>query len=121
VPYLDIVSSLSSDGRRLYIMAINKHFDSSIEAAIALRGFQPGSSGTAWTLTGTGIDANTGTTALQGLLRGKAAEDPQNPRFSKGGAGEVTLSSSEVNGIKAQFVYHFPPHSVTSLMLTRAK
>jgi alpha-N-arabinofuranosidase len=121
VPYLDIVSSLSPDGSKLYIMAINKHFDSAIEAEVALRGFQPASSGTAWTLTGTGIDANTGTTALQGLLRGKETEDSQNPRFSKGGAGEVALSSSDVGGIKPQFAYRFPPHSVTSLVLSRAK
>lgn len=121
VPYLDVVSSISSDGRKLYIMAINKHFDSAIEADIGLRSFQPASSGTAWTLTGTGIDANTGTTALKGLLRGKGIEDQQNPRFSKGGAGEVTLSSSEVAGIKSRFAYRFPAHSVTSLELTRAK
>lgn len=121
VPYLDIVSSLSSDGRKLYIMAINKHFDSAIDAEIVLRGFQPALGGTAWTLTGTGIDAHTGTTALQGLLRGKGMEDSQNPRFSKGGAGEVILSSSGVAGIKAQFSYRFPPHSVTSLVLSRAK
>jgi len=121
VPYLDIVSSLSSDGRKLYIIAINKHFDSAIKADIGLRSFQPASSGTAWTLTGTGIDANTGTTALQGLLHGKGTEDQQNPRFSKGGTGEVTLSSSEVTGVKNRFAYRFPPHSVTSLELTRAK
>jgi alpha-L-arabinofuranosidase len=121
VPYLDIVSSLSSDGRKLYIIAINKHFDSAIEASIALRGFQPISSGTAWTLTGTGIDANTGTTPLKvpGLAWGKQTEDQQNPRFSKGGSGEVTLSPSDVTDLRMQFTYRFPPHSVTSLVLTR--
>ena len=123
VPYLDIVSSLSSDGRKLYLMAINKHFDGTIETSITLRGFQPVSGGTAWTLTGTGIDANTGTTPLQvpGLAWGKQIEDQQDPRFSKGGASEVTLSSSEVSGIRTQFTYRFPSHSVTSLELTRAK
>jgi alpha-N-arabinofuranosidase len=122
VPYLDVVSSLSPDGRSLYIMAINKHFDSAIDASLSVRGFQPASLATAWTLTGIGIDANTGTTVIQvpGLHWGRQAEDPQNPRFYKGSPGEVTLSSSNVSGIGPQFTYRFPAHSVTSLMLTGA-
>jgi alpha-L-arabinofuranosidase len=123
VPYLDVVSSLSADGRKLFIMAVNKHFDNTIEATISLRGFQPIAKGTAWTLTGTSIDANTGTTPLRvpGLNWGRQTEDEQNPRFSRGTPAEVTLSSADVPGLKAQFNYRFPPHSVTSLVLTRAK
>ncbi len=123
VPYLDVVSSLSADGRKLYVLAINKHFDSSIEASIALQGFDPASSGTAWILTGTSIDANTGTTPLKapGLPWGKQAEDPQIPRFSSGASGEITMSDSNVTGVGKRFTFRFPPHSITSLVLTRAK
>lgn len=121
VPYLDIVSSLSADGDRLYVMAINKHFDSSIETTIQLQDFEPGARATAWTLTGTGIDAHTGTTPLRvpGIGWAKQVEDKQDRRFSKGGANEITLTSSEVSQVARQFKYNFPPHSVTSLVLTR--
>lgn len=120
VPYLDIVSSLSEDGRQLYILGINKHFDNAIEASITLRNFKPAASATAWTLTGTGIDAHTGTTVIKvpGLSVGKQAEDPQHKRFSKGGPGEITFSSSTATGIGPQFTYRFPARSVTSLVLT---
>ena len=122
VPYLAVVSSLSSDGRKLYILAVNQHFDSPIEGIITVRGFSPASDGTAWTLDGTGIDANTGTTPIRppGMVWGKQIEDKQNPRLYKGGPGEITLVSSPVTGIKAQFNYRLPPHSVTALELTRS-
>src|SRR5439155_26629498 len=103
------------------VLAINKHFDSSIETSITLQGFEPASTGTAWTLTGTNIDANTGTTPLKvpGLSWGKQAEDPQVPRFSKGGSGEITMSDSNFTGVGKRFTFRFPPHSLTSLVLTR--
>ncbi|MGH9784009.1 MAG: hypothetical protein ACRD88_07465, partial [Terriglobia bacterium] len=123
VPYLDVVSSLSADGQRLYILAINKHFDSPIETEITLRGFAADSRAAAWTLNGTGLDAHTGTMpiALPGLRWGRQVEDSRNPRFSKGGPREITLSSSTVNGAGARFTHRFPSHSVTSLELTRAR
>lgn len=121
VPYLDVVSSLTSDGQQLYVLGINKHFDDAFEATITLQGFEPAASATAWTLNGTSIDANTGTTPLKlpGLTWALQAEDSENPRFYKGGPGEVTVSSSAVTGVARTFAYRFPPHSVTSLVLTR--
>jgi alpha-L-arabinofuranosidase len=122
VPYLDVLSALSSDGRLLYVLGINKHFDDTIETTITLRGFEPASTATAWTLNGTGIDANTGTTPLRlpGLTWGRQAEDDENPRFYKGGPGEIRFSSSAVNRLSHTFTYRFPPHSATSLVLTRS-
>jgi alpha-N-arabinofuranosidase len=121
VPYLDVVSSLSADGRELYLVAINKHLDSPIQTAIELKAFVPASSATAWTLNGAGIDANTGTKPLRipGMVWGKQMEDPRNPRYSKGGPGEISFASSMVSGVKQQFSYLFPPHSVTALVLSR--
>ena len=123
VPYLDIVSSLSTDRRTLFIIAINKNFDSSIESSITLRDFNPAPEGIAWTLTGSGIDANTGTMPLRvpGLSWGKQIEDSGAARFYHGGQGEVTLSSAPVTGVANGFTYRFPPHSATSLILTRAQ
>ena len=122
VPYLDVLSSLNSDGSKLYVMAINKDFDSPLETSITLRGFKAAQQGTAWTLTGTAIDANTGTTPLQvpGLHWGRQAQDQQNSRFYHGAPNEVTLASSVVTGLGSRFNYRFPAHSVTSLVLARA-
>src|SRR5262249_12655649 len=65
VPYLDVVSSRSDDGRTVYLMAINRHFDSPVRARISISGRKPVGGGTVWTLNGTGIDANTGTQLFQ--------------------------------------------------------
>ncbi len=119
VPYFDVIASLSADRRELYLIGINKHMDSPAEVEIELNGFAPAPSATAWTLNGTGIDANPGTKPLRGIRWGTQREDPVNPRYSKGGPGEVTLNSSEVTGIKPQFTYTFPAHSVTSLIFRR--
>jgi hypothetical protein len=103
-------------------MAVNKHFDSSIETSIGLRGFSPSAEGTAWTLTGTGIDAHTGTTPLRvpNLPWGKQIEDPENPRFYSTEQNAVTLSSAGFT-VSRPLTYRFPPRSVTSLILTRSK
>jgi alpha-N-arabinofuranosidase len=121
VPYLDIVSSLSTDGETLYIIAVNKHFEAPIEASISLGGFVPTGRGAAWTLTGKAIDAHTGTTPLQipGFGWAKQAAAEKNSRFHRGGPDEISLSSAPVEGVAAEFTYSFPPHSVTSLILER--
>jgi hypothetical protein len=121
VPELDVVSSLSGDGRQLFIMVVNRNFDDAIDASIDLRGFAPSGSGTAWTLNGTGVDANTGTKPLDipGVKWGKQMEDPKQHRFARGGPGEVTLTSSPVSNVSQRFTYRFPAHSATSIMLTR--
>lgn len=121
VPYLDVVSSLSPDGRQLYIIAVNKNFDQTIDTKIDLRGFAPSAQGTAWTLNGTGLDANTGTGIIRvpGMKVPAQAEDPQNPRFYKGGEGEITFAPADFGVSGSQFSYRFPPHSATSIVLTR--
>jgi len=123
VPYLDVISSLSSDRNQLYLIAINKNFDSAIDSTLSLKGFLPNAQAKAWTLTGTSIDANTGTIIIRipGYTFGEQAQDSQNPRFSKGRAEEITFLPSEVHGAGANFSYSFPPRSVTSIMLTRKK
>ena len=120
-PLLDVVSSLSADGRQLFILAINKDFDQAIDGTISLKGFRPAAQGTAWTLNGAGIDAHLGSTVIQvpGLVWGKQIEDSGHQRFSKGGPGEVSLVSAPLRGAADGFTYRFPAHSVTSLVLTR--
>src|SRR5262249_8170224 len=117
VPYLDVVASRSADGKTLYILAVNKHFDSPITGRITLRGFNPSRSGSAWVLNGTAIDANTGTRPREvagSRMPPQASAEPGG-RFDRGGPGEVTLTSEAITNVAPSFEYVFPAHSVTSL------
>jgi alpha-N-arabinofuranosidase len=117
VPYLDVISSRSSDGHTLYLLAINKSFDQPLRGRIRLRGFQPQGKATAWVLNGTGIDANTGTSpvAVPGVKWVRQATDESNPHFERGGAGEIEVTSALLQRTGESFEYTFPAHSVTSL------
>lgn len=120
VPYLDVISSRADDGKTLFVMAINKHFDRSIQAKITLHGFAPTDNGTAWTLQGTGIDANTGTELYKapGVTWARQAADI-NPRFDRGDPREIWIDSSPLRTTTPSFEYAFPAHSVTSLEIHR--
>jgi alpha-N-arabinofuranosidase len=87
VPYLDVVSSRSEDRRTLYLMAVNTNFDSPVRTRISVTGRRPNGAGTAWTLDGAGIDANTGTQLFQapGVHWARQAADEANPKFGQGG------------------------------------
>jgi hypothetical protein len=120
VPYLDVVSSLSADGKKLYIMAVNKNFDSPIQTTFALNGFTPSGSGAAWMLNGTGIDANTGTQWPLAAFFSPAppAVDSIDPQFWYGSPSAVTLINETITtGFNQTFTYTFPAHSATSLEL----
>ena len=119
VPYLDVVASRSQDGSRLFVLAINKHFGSAITAKLDFSGFTPTGEGVARTLSGTGIDANTGTAMKRypGMAFGEPRVADTDPRFLRGGPMEVKLESKPVPGVSGSFEYTFPPHSVTSLEL----
>jgi len=112
VPTLDVLASLDEDRRTLFLMVVNKHFDLPADAAIDLGNFRPSGAGTAWTLDGTGLDANTGTD-LSGW--GLPAQDEINPRFLQGGPSEVAITSAPLDGVRREFRYRFPPHSITSI------
>ncbi len=117
VPYLDVIASRSIDGKTLYVLAINKHFDRDIRARIALTGFKPGLSGTAWTLNGRGIDANTGTELFQapGANWARQAVDEAHQRFDRGGPGEISMTTQKLTRPGETLEWTFQAHSVTSL------
>ncbi len=116
VPYLEVISSLSADGQRLYIMGINKHFDLPITATIQLKGFNPAPDGSVWALLGTGIDANTGNDFPPGNWSPQM-QDALNPRFYKGSPSEVQLIHVPQTSFGQTFTYTFQPHSVMSVEL----
>lgn len=115
VPYLDVVSTTREDRSEVAIAVTNRHFDRAIAARINLSGFSATAAGTAWTLTGTGVDANTGTDVPEILVPQDAAA-PDN-RFFQGGPGEVWVESRDLPASGGWLQYEFPPHSVTVLVL----
>jgi len=121
VPYLDVIASKSTDGKKVVIMAVNKHFDASIDTVIAIKGFESHGKGTAHILSGTGIDANLGATPLNvpGIRWANQATDANNPRFDKGGPGEVTIETATVDSSGSEVRFSFPPHSVTAITIER--
>ncbi len=120
VPYLEVVSSLSANQKKLYVLGINKNFDSPITATIQLNGFTPAADGSAWVLVGTSIDANTGNDLPAGTWPPQM-QDPYTPRFNLGSPNEVQLIHLPQTTFGQTFTFTFPQHSVTSLELHVAK
>lgn len=119
-PFLDVVCSTSATGDTLFILAINKNLDRSVTAQIALDGFAPASTATAYTLSGAQADSNTGTQlpSVPGIVwAAPALLDPVS-EFTSGTPSVVTIRASQVVAGSA-FSYAFPPHSITSLVLSR--
>lgn len=115
VPYLEGVSSISSDGRNVYVIVINQHFDRSITTQINLDGFSA-TSGTAYVVSSTGIDANTGTQPPAGWPAQAVAEP--DGRFYLGGPGEISVTSNNFSASGSTSTYTAPPHSVTALVFS---
>jgi hypothetical protein len=97
-------------------MAINKHFDLPITATIQINGFSPRANGSAWVLTGTSIDANTGNDLPAGTWP-QQMQDPLTPRFYLGSPNEVQLLRLPEIVFGKSFTFTFGQHSVTSLEL----
>lgn len=116
VPYLDVIASTSTDGNTLSIIVTNRHFDRAVDTWINLGNFWASGTGTAWTLNGTALDANTGTDLTPGVA-------PQSfvvpdGRYNQGGQGEIWVDSTNFDATGSVLYYEFPPHSVTALVLT---
>ncbi|HWB83045.1 MAG TPA: hypothetical protein VG675_02815 [Bryobacteraceae bacterium] len=116
VPYLDVVSSVDDTRNTLYIIAINKHFDRAITANIDLGGFSASGQATAWTLDGTAIDANTGTSVLGAGVAPQAVAAPDG-QFENGGADQIWVNSTDLNVSGTYLQYEFPAHSITAIVI----
>jgi alpha-N-arabinofuranosidase len=123
VPYLDVVASLGGGGKSVHVIGINKHFDRDIRARVRISGFIPRGEGRAWTLGGTGIDAHAGSDVFRapGVKWARQASDIENPRFDKGGPGEITVTESSTGTVASDFEYVFPARSVTVIVLPGAR
>ncbi|MCX6623460.1 MAG: hypothetical protein NTY38_20820 [Acidobacteria bacterium] len=120
VPYLDVVASTSAGRDRLYVIAINRHFDQPIAARIHLNGYRPAARAATWTLNGTAIDANTGTELFQapGVQWARQESDGPQGRFRSGGPDEITVAAATFDAIRESFDYSFPAHSITAFEIS---
>lgn len=95
-PYLSAVASLSDDGRKMYLMVINKHPYSNITGNLAFRKFNAADRIETWTLNGPALDSTN-----ESLKPGGTIKTEQ--RSLKTGANTL----------------RFPPHSLTAIELYR--
>jgi len=121
-PYVEAISSISADGASFYVMLINRSFERSAVTEISVSGFQPESRAVARTLTGTSLDAHTGTVVVDvpGLGLARQKQDPDNPRFYEGGPEEIIVETETIE-VGSAFEVTLPRLSVTSLELRRRR
>lgn len=98
IPYLSINSSKSGDGKKIYLMVINKNMDTPETAVIELKNFSPAREGNAWVLNGPSVDATNEINHDNVKVAHKA----------------FTVSGSK-------FEYTFEPHSLTAIEIDRVK
>jgi len=98
VPYLTVNASKSSDGKKVYLMVVNKNIDEEMIFSIELKNFISSSKGQAWILGGPSIDATN-------------EEKPDN----------VKIAHKRFDIEKNTFVFTFEPHSVTAIEIKRSR
>lgn len=115
VPYVEAISSLSADGKKLYVMVINKHLSSRMNANVQIRNFAPRSTVTVRTLTAASPDANNGNDLLEipGIMWATQAVAPGGS-FNSGAPGTVQITQ-RLAAMASPYVYSAPPMSVTVL------
>lgn len=116
VPYVEVVASRSRNRRKLRWIAINKHFDQSIETTFRFEGRVPSGIWRTRTLSGTAIDAHTGTELpnVAGLNWAKQETAPGKSSFYSTSDREVTLVESVWNSLPTRGTYKLPAFSVTA-------
>jgi len=92
IPYLSVNASESKDGKKVYLMVINKNLENSETTTINLKDFTPSGEGQAWVLNGPAVDST----------------NEQNHDNVK-----VTPRKFKVDS--NSFEYTFEPHSLTAI------
>lgn len=126
VPYLDVTATADDANSSLRLMVVNKHFDRTIRVAFQAEGFSAIGPAEIATLTGTALDANTGTELkLYGDLEAdhfapQAELEPER-RFSMGSPNEIWIERRMVEVRSSCFEIEFPKHSVSSVVIPGVK
>ena len=120
VPYIEAISSLSADRTRMYVILINKHFNTAINVNVQLHNFPAGPSVVRRLMTGPGVDANNGSDLVDipGVIWAEQRAAPVNPMFNKGAPGTVRIQEA-ILGMSGTLTYSAPPMSVTALEFSR--
>jgi len=119
VPYLDALAGMDDGGSTAYLMVVNRHFDRTIHAAVLFDGYCPQQAASLWTLSGTALDANTGTkpsSALGVTWAPQVAEVP-NGRMNLGGPDEIWVFNQTLPITDCNAEFDFPAHSVTAVQV----
>lgn len=95
VPYLDASATLSTNRKKLSIVALNYHQDQEIPCSIVIDGFRPKNEGKVFELNGSNAED---------------FNDFENPE-------RVRIVSRATGDIGSKFIHNFAPHSVTVLEL----
>lgn len=119
VPYLDAITTSTPDGKKLFVMAINKHLDRAIHTRLSLANFVPLGSAVVYTLNGLAADSNTDTDlqSATGVTWAQQAQVLPNSRFYTSTPTDVGIVQTSLSGLAAAFEYTFPAHSVTVIAI----
>jgi alpha-L-arabinofuranosidase len=120
VPYLDVVASLSPEGSKLYVIAVNKSTTNPVEATLNLGNFTRETVFTERVLSAPVLDANNGPSLpeIQGLQWAQQSTLSVGSMFHSGAPGTVVTKTATRNF--ESNTLRFAPLSVTALEFTRA-
>lgn len=120
VPYLSVIASRDPGGKRISLIAVNKHLTRGISADVAFAGISELNAGTSRTLTGDTMDAHTGTELMKvpGLTWETQHSMTQGVAFNAASKANVRVVEAPVSAQGDTLRYLFPAHSVTCLELT---
>ena len=127
VPYLDAVSSLSVDGNTLFLLAVNKSMNASMQTGIKLNGFIPAANAITWTIKAASIDANNGAdidpavAPSLGVSVPAQIVAPVGSLYAAGAPNAVAIAKGAIGNAASSFSYSFAPMSVTVIEFKRAQ
>jgi hypothetical protein len=94
IPYVTVNASKSADGKKIFLMILNKNLSSPVTAKIVLNGFMPSGNGRVFVLNGSAVNVT-------------------NERMHDA----VSVTESELEGASSDFDMTFEPHSLTTVEL----
>src|SRR5262249_34154813 len=117
VPYVDAVASIANNGTSLRLIVINKDMDRDMPFRVDIAGASAGQIATVHSITGTGVDANTGTQLFQapGVRWAAQATHAQNPRFERGAPTEIQMESKQIAASPNGLSLVLPRFSIVSI------